>query len=308
MIKKSAFSLLELSVVIAVISVLVSGTLVGRKLVGTSRVNAARSLTISSPVNEMDGVELWLETTMTSSFVTFTQTNGSKIEDQDIITKWDDIRNNPGVRNSFSQSSPSKKPRYIKNVINNLPAIYFEDSGNSSTNDLLENDNSAMMVGDSGGSWFFVMQAQSKSNQVWFVDSSNVAQNGYYIGFTGQKIGFYSNRAGSGDNESETDIISDFTTKPYIVSFVFNGLESSPSQRPASIYLNSKDSTVTTKSGTSSDIVSHNSKAGLGTNKNNTAFNGYIAEVIIFNRALNSTERKDVESYLSAKWNIEMEY
>jgi hypothetical protein len=47
----------------------------------------------------------------------------------------------------------------------------------------------------------------------------------------------------------------------------------------------------------------------LGTNanntfNNNTAYNGYINEVLYYNRALTFSERQQVESYLLSKWNI----
>jgi len=39
----------------------------------------------------------------------------------------------------------------------------------------------------------------------------------------------------------------------------------------------------------------------------NTGFhNGYIAEVIIYNRALNTEERKSIEAYLSKKYAIKV--
>ena len=34
--------------------------------------------------------------------------------------------------------------------------------------------------------------------------------------------------------------------------------------------------------------------------------NAYISEVIVFNRALNETEKKSVEDYLSQKWGIKL--
>ena len=36
----------------------------------------------------------------------------------------------------------------------------------------------------------------------------------------------------------------------------------------------------------------------------NQYFNGYIAEVIIYDSALNNSDRSFVENYLMTKWNI----
>src|SRR5690606_3873032 len=36
--------------------------------------------------------------------------------------------------------------------------------------------------------------------------------------------------------------------------------------------------------------------------------NGYIAEIIIYNRLITNAEREDVEDYLSQKWGIELNH
>ena len=47
----SAFSLIEVSVVILVIGILVAGITLGSALVKKSRIAAAQTLTVSSPIN-----------------------------------------------------------------------------------------------------------------------------------------------------------------------------------------------------------------------------------------------------------------
>ena len=42
------------------------------------------------------------------------------------------------------------------------------------------------------------------------------------------------------------------------------------------------------------------------TNSNTLYFKGYAGEYILFGRAIKDDERKDVEKYLSKKWNIKL--
>jgi hypothetical protein len=44
---------------------------------------------------------------------------------------------------------------------------------------------------------------------------------------------------------------------------------------------------------------------GLGP-ENDTAWNGYISEIIIFSKALKAEERKSVEQYLSQKYSVRL--
>ena len=58
-----AFSLIELSIVILVISLLVVGVTKGSRLMSEAKLKSAQALTSSSPVNAMTGVVLWLDAT-----------------------------------------------------------------------------------------------------------------------------------------------------------------------------------------------------------------------------------------------------
>jgi len=65
---KNGFSLFEISIVILVLSFLALGAMQGGELVRKSKLTSAQILTKSSIVGKMDGLILWLETTMPKSF------------------------------------------------------------------------------------------------------------------------------------------------------------------------------------------------------------------------------------------------
>lgn len=68
MIKKSAFSLLEVSAVILIIGILIAGVVTANSLVAKSRLAAAQTLTTSSPINGIKDSALWLESSVDKSF------------------------------------------------------------------------------------------------------------------------------------------------------------------------------------------------------------------------------------------------
>lgn len=53
--KKSAFSLIELSIVILIVGILIAGVTQSSRMVGKSRIKTAKTLTQSSPVGSIKG-------------------------------------------------------------------------------------------------------------------------------------------------------------------------------------------------------------------------------------------------------------
>ncbi len=121
---KKAFSLIEISIVILVIGILVSGVLGVSNFIEKMRVKTARSLTESSEINGISSLVLWYETTSESSFLN--SSSSKSLDDGDLISTLYD--SSPQVRNktNATQSTQSKMPKYKKGVINGLPAIYFD--------------------------------------------------------------------------------------------------------------------------------------------------------------------------------------
>lgn len=122
MIEKKAFSLIELSIVLAIIGIIIASVLAGGKLVLNSRIVAAQSLTQSSAVREIDGLVLWLETTTEESFLE------KHVEDGKDVAIWYDISLQSTISNNVSQISGGKYPKYYNESIKDLPSVYFDGS------------------------------------------------------------------------------------------------------------------------------------------------------------------------------------
>ena len=82
---KSAFTLLELVVVMMLIGIIVGGIMQGSSLVTSSRLASARSLTSKAPISNISGLIAWFESSHKNSFL------GNQSFDSANISEWRDI-------------------------------------------------------------------------------------------------------------------------------------------------------------------------------------------------------------------------
>ena len=116
------FSLVEMSVVILIIGMLIAGISRGIDLYSDFKIQTAQKLTINSPVSRIEGLALWLETTLEKSFQT-KMVNNSEVPQWNNISPFD-----LNIKNAFSyliDPNVSKQPTFLENNINGLPAIQF---------------------------------------------------------------------------------------------------------------------------------------------------------------------------------------
>ena len=116
----SAFSLIELSIVILIIGIVIAGIIGGNYLYKKAALSSARSLTQSSNLRTFRELYLWLETASDKSL------NESDRQDGAPITAWNNISNN----NAPVISVGSVSPTYADGGMSRIPAIRF--NGNDS--------------------------------------------------------------------------------------------------------------------------------------------------------------------------------
>jgi prepilin-type N-terminal cleavage/methylation domain-containing protein len=266
---KTAFTLIELSIVLIIIGLVITAVVAGRSLVDVAKISGAKSITKTSAVNGIENLDLWLETTSDESF-------NQPLVDGDTINRINDI--NPQLSSGVgdaTQSSPTKRPTFKKNIQNGLPMMRFESG------DFLETSITHSYVKPL--TLFVVASTDDYSGDFM----TFVIQNFYYLLGGSESKDFYSDINGGGGS-----------------------LTVSIDQR--AIYaIRHNGSTVTYyKNGVSSNS---SSIAINATNDNNKwrlvvePSGGYIGEVIMFQRAISDTELDNVEAYLSDKWGIALE-
>ena len=295
-----AFSLIEISMVILVIGILIAGISQGIDLYDDYRLTSARNLTKNSQVNRIPDLEMWLETTSENSLATGTSSFTDKPNpvDQDSIGRWNNINPNilPSARNHATQNNPTvsvdNQPKYIRKGMNGLPALLFDG-----TNDFFSFDGNFLVGSDYT---IFVVEARNSNKQLNYFLAGNggLFNTNLHLGYRTDILitqAHYSNDINKN--------VSNFTsTVLRMHSFVFSKISGK------AIYTNG---------GTGSFDGSNNNKLPLTSyqgsmignfywNSGSYYYQGSIAEIIFYTRALTDKERQGVETYLSKKWGIKI--
>ncbi len=289
---KKAFSLIELSIVILIIGILVAGVTSSSRLIKRMKITVAQNVTQTSSVASIKDLAVWYETSLDKSFIEAEKSDGTP------ITSWLDNNIQSSFKYDFKQATVANQPKYSEGIINSLPSVKFDGTDD-------------FMMASSVGIY-------SKGLTAFIVGQRSAFSGGYQVGLTGlaSSIGHWDDCLGGGsfilfaDYNTSISTCSNVTTYsstvahpgnsvPFIYDIVItstasnmfiNGLSASNSSASFSFLF---------------DVLRvgcrYNSSTG------NTAFyNGYISEIIIYNRALNAEERKSVESYLSKKYAIKI--
>lgn len=277
---KKAFSLFEISIVLIIISMVIAGFTQGDKIIKRFRIKGAQSITKSSSVSAIKGLVFWIDSTSDDSFLSGEASNNAP------LSHWRDINSQSTLANNITRT-PDSHVQYKTNSINGLPAVYFDGSSNSG------GVFSGSSIITSGNKFTFFVVA--KSDDIASSTSRIAFSNGSTTGFLYQKDGADLKRkiVFSEVNSSDGGLIS---SNPEIAAAVYDGAN-------LEFYLNG--STIINSAATTTFTQPTGSSLYIGGNSDATnAWQGYIAEIIIYDGALDKDERKLVENYLSKKWNI----
>lgn len=281
----SAFSLIEVSLVVLIISLIAAGILTTTNLIKKSRLQTAQVLTKSSPVNNISNLVAWFETSLDSSFI------GNEKSDGTAISTWYDNNPNAASKNNATQSTSTNRPTFTANIFNSgIPGLKFDGS-----NDTLPFDGSSLI--NSSYSIFIVEQKTSNKALNCVIGGSAsvaVADTNLHLCYAVDdkiRFGHYNNNL-----DYQDSVLSYSSPKTRMHSFIFD------------IAVGKKYWLNGVSSATASDVVQTaaiTSFAGsnIGSFVGNI-YEGNIAEIIIFNRALTTEEKISVESYLGKKYNL----
>jgi len=283
----SAFSLIEVSLVVLIISLIAAGILTTTNIIKKSRLQTAQILTKNSPVNNIPNLVAWFETSLDSSFI------GNEKSDGTAISTWYDNNPNAASKNNATQSTSTNRPTFTANVFNSgIPGLKFDGS-----NDTLPFDGSSLI--NSSYSIFIVEQKTSNkaltSLNCIIGGSVLVANSNLHLcyGYGADdkiRFGHFNNNL-----EYQNSTLSYSSPKTRMHSLIFN------------IAVGKKYWLNGGSSATASDVQTAAITSFAGSNIGSFASNTYegnIAEIIIFNRALTTEERRSVESYLGKKYNL----
>jgi len=281
----SAFSLIELSIVILIIGIIIAGVTQASRLVKSMRLSSVAAQTKSSPVASIKGLVAWFETTSPDSFPESTDDNSP-------ITDWLDISPQSSVKNNASQSTSDSQPLYIASGINDLPVVSFDG-----VDDVL---NAPEIIPGRSDYTVFIVEERRAGDSGMMIGSSSGANLGY---------------DGSGDNIQifhHLNGVNDWTnvgvaaySSPVARILCFTNKVTSDTHGDKNSYLNGEEQ------GVSSGFLPGSDSSyliGFSPHTNGTVYyNGYIGEIITFNRQLKNEERVSITQYLSKKWKIALD-
>lgn len=281
--KQTAFSLIELSIVILIIGILVAGITQSSRLVKQFRLKTAQTLTQSSPVHSIKDLMLWYETSMEGSIAESEAVNGLP------VSTWYDY-NKQNVNKINATSSSSARPFYTEDAINSLPVLRFDGS-----DDLLNFDGSQLIA--SAYTVFIVEQrraALGSTDSPLMGGTTGSGRQNLHILYRDETTFNFSDYA----NDLGYSIGSYTVPTPRIHTCYQSTVDGRKYWLNGGTSADSADDTLT-------DTLTSYTASALG-RYHTRFFNGDIAEVIIFTRALKKEERQAVETYLSKKYNIKI--
>ncbi len=288
--KHSAFSLIEMSVVLAVIGLLIAGAAQTSKMIKKAAIASAQSQTKQSVVKDMPGLVLWYETTLNSSFDPTEAVDGAG------VSTWYDSNVQALTRINASQATASYRPIYTDNEINGLPALKFGGTKFIPVTNLCAQNFTLFVV--------FKIPVTTTNGpfdgwQVLYSDSTNLANDIIPMVITGNYVSI----ANGGPSDTWMSASSDVVTDNFPHLAVISRSIDTGSRN---IWVDGAANSASDSNGAAERNLSANPNMDIGRSANNAAsYTGSIGEIIIFNRQMLTDERRAVEKYLSKKWKMD---
>lgn len=274
--KFKAFSLIELSIVILIIGILVAGVTQSSRLVRQFRLVAARSITMNSPVPTIDNLIAWYESVGERSFDENESSDGS------MLSVWVDSK----IQNKINatQTNDVNKPRYALDETTGLPIVKFIDQ------DFFSLPDGTVPFNNMPYTVFFVSQpyafcycgllgsgsfGTNNATNVFRYDPANGINHYWWYN------DLYMPNTLSLRRTTVLSFVYDLTKREGYIDGILRATVASSNRASTRI----------------------NNTIG---NSGGEFLNGFIGELIIFDRALKTEERKAIEGYLGKKWSIKV--
>lgn len=296
-IKKTAFSVVELSVILLFIGILIVGVVVNKdKLTSKANLTNLISASNNSPVRDMDGLTIWYDVANSDGFK-----KSEIVEDREIsLLKNVSPQNYRNI--DVEQTVSANRPKY-KLDSNGVPYLDFDG-----TNDYLQS--SATISGHEisypDQITVFIVQEYRGGDTCTFswVDHISTNKINLLAAWSDNFIYWSSSNGTPGSGRVVTAKPSNFDNKWNLVTVM---RKNSVTTNNGIIKVNGGldldySNTVTDTLG-----VSDKAFFQLGSYESGTyPFNGGIREFILFKRELSTSEINEVEQYLSNKWDIDL--
>ncbi len=296
----SAFSLIEISIVILIIGILVAGVTSGSKMINKATLSNARTFSQSTSVHNLQrNILLWLDATSETAIPDSEQTNATA------VSTWKEIR--PAITASTATSCASPgQPQYIVSGLNGMPALQFDGTDDCMS---VGAPYSSNLVSSGANFSVFVVAQATGTTPVDTEASSGVAGTGAshkYLIFPNFGGG---NKAGAGISFGTNGTYFYEHASGYLPPIMASSTSSTKAAVILQEYTNNTpkfylNGALIRTGLTSTKNVLPSSNIGGATGGTYGTFQGSIGEIIVFDKVLSAAERADVFKYLQTKWKI----
>jgi len=297
--KKSAFSLLELVIVMAAVGLVMAAVLQGVKLIRASKISAAQTLTKKSPVLDIDDLALWYETSLPSSFAEGENRNNSTVS-----IWYDSSLKVASNKNNATSTNVNNRPKYLANFFNDaVPAVQFNTPISGKV--LFFNGN--FLIGTSYTIFVVEQRSGNFSNSYFIGSMAPNAREQLLLGYRNNTTIRHSHYL-NGSNIELNQIIPAYSSPQVrIHTFLFDANSGGGKK----YWENGGGVEDAGASGANQKLpLVKYDKATIGYNYigggTQVDYRGSIGEIIIFTRALKNKERQRIENYLSKKFSIKI--
>jgi len=295
---RRAYSLIELSIVILIISTLVGLIATGARLLPAHRLYSARALTRSGPVQTIPNLAFWVDASSEGAFLN--QISSTEMSSNDAISSWTEPNYLTRARRTCLQATAADRPTYLPTALNGLPVARFSATASTSmslactADSGMNTENTIFVVfvwnaSYSGGTSNFLVIG---NNNPLTLNSVSTAGDLNFYSYNGSNIDelHYTLKAGRAYLTTRWSNPATNSSILYV-----NGSNAASSTAT----LNSSSTTYTSLD--TDTLITIGNYPGVA-----RPFGGDIAEIIIYDRALNNEERQSVEKYLAKKWQIKL--
>jgi hypothetical protein len=286
LIKRKAFSLVEISVVVIIIGFLIVGISLAIDMFPEASLKGARNLSKLSRVSRIEDLTLWLDATSSEAF-------DKEKDDNSKISIWKDT--NTGSASSISSISPSENlyPSYSLSAINKLPAVSF----NSSVGNCITVSNQSFINSSEDFTLYLIFNPKTLNNGVIIEKNNNTATtfpfslelfSGFYKFSIKNSTTTISVTGARQPKINTPNLIRLSRIKGSQIEITIDGISAIQSDTLTSSTLNNADLSIGCRNG----------------NTPTNFINGDIGETAFFNRNINLKDKSDIEEYLYKKWKI----
>ncbi len=274
---RSAFSLIEFSVVIIIIGLLIGSFMGAEEMINNAKLKQAKRLSETSPITEFTNDKLQLSAL---AWFDILDENNLTIESGK-VTSWQSKISN----HIMAQATASDQPSYLSDAYNGFPALDFDGSG------VFLESNHIIAKGDDTYTLSAVTIVEDTQDFI-FCQGEDAQGLRACIKYSSDSNAF-------GLNVKNGDAFSNSGARNKIFAVIITVANGA-----VNIYLN--DQQITTAISTSLlNVSTEFTGLGSATGSESDSLNGQIFEAAIFDKALSEIEAKQLQNYYMSKYGIE---